>query len=96
MQAITTTADGKPAPTLEFPCEFPIKLFYRPEDGIEALFEQLLREELTTGASVIPKRHDSAQGRFACLTLTFQADSKEQVLRIGQKLKSHPAVLMAL
>lgn len=83
-------------PTLDYPCEYPVKVFVKPDDTNEAHIEALVRAELKPGASISIKRSLSQNSRYACLTLQFIVDDAEQAHRIGQVLRDAPEVLLAI
>ncbi len=81
---------------MEFPCEFPIKIM--GEDNPE--FRQTVRELVEKHTGPLP---DSAiqtalsrNERFVSLTITVNAQSREQLDSIYQDLTDHDDVKMAL
>ncbi|HEX5787711.1 MAG TPA: DUF493 domain-containing protein [Woeseiaceae bacterium] len=81
---------------LEFPCEFPVKMMGR--DTPEFRANVLALVELHTGP-LEPERIQVAQsrnGRFVSVTVTVNAESKEQLDAIYRELTAHDDVLMAL
>ncbi|AAU90706.1 MULTISPECIES: YbeD family protein [Methylococcus] len=81
---------------LEFPCEFPIKVFGPAEGDFAASVEAAVRlaapelEEL--GVAV----RASGGGRFVAVTVTFIASSQAQIEAIYQRIGTLPGVLMVL
>lgn len=81
---------------LEFPCEFPVKVFGK--DSAE--FERVVFEAISTHVPGLQPdavtRHASSKGNYVALTVTFTATSKLQLDSIYRELTSQPLVLMAL
>lgn len=81
---------------LEFPCDFPIKIMGHES----AEFRQLARElvERHTGplddTSVVSAL--SRNGRFVSVTITVNAQNRQQLDEIYREITSHDDVLMAL
>jgi putative lipoic acid-binding regulatory protein len=79
---------------IEFPTEFPIKAMGRdtPE------FKNAVIELVTAGAKFDPqtdvKIQPSNKGNFISVTVTFTAESQEQLDKIYQSLHDHELVLM--
>ena len=84
------------AELFDFPCRFPIKAMGRQADGFEALVTGIVRRhaELWDGEDV--RVAESAEGRFVSVTVTIQAESREQLDRIYMDLTACDQVLMAL
>ena len=81
---------------LEFPCKFPIKAMGRKEDGFEALIVTMVlaHAEIYTGEEVTINA--SGSGNFISVTVTIEAQSKDQLDRIYQDLTDCEKVLVAL
>lgn len=81
---------------LEFPCEFPIKVFGSAEGDFAALVEAAVRlaapelEELSVGVRA------SGGGRFVAVTVTIVASSQAQIEAIYGRIGTLPGVLMVL
>jgi putative lipoic acid-binding regulatory protein len=81
---------------LRFPCDFPIKAMGKAEDDFDTLIVELIRKhspDLREGA--VKSRHSNG-GRFVSVTVTIQAESREQLDRIYMELTAEERVLMAL
>jgi putative lipoic acid-binding regulatory protein len=94
-----TTADGKNngvEELLQFPCEFPLKVFGLNEEGFEQVVLELVRGhcEETTEFSVT--RNESRKGKYQSLTITFIAHSRQQLDGIYQSLTDCEQVVMSL
>ena len=81
---------------LEFPCEFPIKMMGKDSPEFRATARALV--EIHTG----PLEDDRVQsalsrnGRFVSVTVTVNAQSRQQLDDIYRDVSAHPSVLMAL
>lgn len=81
---------------LEFPCEFPIKMMGRTQDGFaNAMLEIILRHAPDFDASTMEMK-PSRKGNYISLTCTVIATSQAQLDNIYQEISKHPMVLMAL
>lgn len=81
---------------MEFPCHFSVKAMGLAEDDFDALVVSLVREhvdDLHEGAVSIKP---SAAGKYLSVTVTFEAESREQLDDIYRSLTGHERVLMAL
>lgn len=81
---------------LEFPCDFPIKMMGidTPEfrSTVRALVEKHAGPVDDDAVKVTPSR----TGRFVSVTVTFSAQSREQLDDLYREVTSHDAVLVAL
>ncbi len=81
---------------LEFPCDFPIKVMGEDSPEFRATARALV--EIHTG----PLEDDRVQaalsrnGRFVSVTITVNAQSRQQLDDIYRDVSAHPSVLMAL
>lgn len=81
---------------LEFPCDFPIKVMGKREDGFaQAVLETVLRHAPDFDAAAIEMR-PSAKGNYLSLTCTIRAVSREQLDAIYRELSRHPLVKIVL
>jgi putative lipoic acid-binding regulatory protein len=86
----------KPASLLVFPCDFPIKVMGRREDGFaQAVLEITLRHAPDFRSETIEMR-TSKNGRYLSLTVTISARSREQLDGLYSELSRHPMVMMVL
>ncbi len=80
----------------EFPCDFPIKIMGRTEDGFaQTVGELILRHDPGFDIATMEMRASSG-GRFLSLTCTIRAHSRAQLDAIYGELSAHPMVVMAL
>jgi len=84
------------ASLFDFPCAFPIKAMGWHADDFDALVVGIVRKHAPdlqdTG---IEKRH-SRGGRYISVTVTIQAQSREQLDNIYRDLAANGRVLVAL
>ncbi len=85
-----------PDSLLQFPFEFPLKVFGRPGVEFEVAVLEIVRRhgaDLTEGAI---RSRTSRNGNYLALTITFEASSRQQLDAIYQDLSRCQAVVMAL
>ena len=81
---------------ITFPCDFPIKVMGRTQDGFaQAMVEIIQKHAPDFDASTLEMRASSA-GKYLSLTATVNATSKEQLDGLYRDLTSHPMVAMVL
>ncbi|MDJ0880003.1 MAG: DUF493 domain-containing protein [Gammaproteobacteria bacterium] len=81
---------------LEFPCEFPLKVFGLNDEGFEADVLELVRQHCPTNTEFQVTRNQSKQGKYQALTITFTAYSRQQLDDIYQSLTDSEQVVMSL
>ena len=81
---------------LEFPCDFPIKMMGRDEDGFREIARQLVEKHAGPVDDSAVQTSLSAKGNFVSVTVTVTATSREQLDNIYREDSAHDAVLMAL
>lgn len=81
---------------LEFPCDFPIKVFGRNDEGFRDVVLSIMRahfEDLSDDdVSERPSRADS----FLSLTVVVRAESRAQIDAAYTDLSTHERVMMIL
>ena len=81
---------------LKFPCQFPIKVMGYWAEDFDALVMQIVRphvRDITEGAI---RSRESRGGRYISVTITVDAESREQLDAIYRALTSHSRVVMVL
>jgi len=81
---------------MSFPCQFPIKAMGIAEEGFDILVVELVKKhvpDLTEGAI---KSRLSKGEKYMSLTITVNAESRQQLDNIYLELTGHEKVLMAL
>lgn len=85
-----------PPPLLEFPCDFPIKVFGNGSDGFPALVAAIVRRHAPDLADSAVTSRASKGGRYLAVTVTVRARSQEQLDAIYRDLSASTEVVMAL
>jgi hypothetical protein len=81
---------------IEYPCEFPIKIFGLQQAGFaQAVLEVVTKHDPGFAAATIEMRA-SKNARYLSLTCTVQATSREQLDALYQELCDHPSIVMVL
>lgn len=81
---------------LEYPCDFPIKVFGQSQQGFsQAVMEVVARHDPEFKPASIEMK-SSKQGRYISLTCTVRATSREQLDALYQELCDTPQVVMVL
>lgn len=83
-------------PLLQFPCEFVIKIFGVASDEFEMEVITIIRKHIKELGENAIRSRPSKDGKYLALTITIDAESKEQIDEIYRSLSSSPLVLMAL
>ena len=81
---------------LSFPCEFPIKAMGLADNDFDMLVVGLVRKHSSDLRENAVKSRLSNGGRYISVTVTIQAESREQLDRIYLDLTAEKRVLMAL
>jgi uncharacterized protein len=81
---------------LRFPCEFPIKAMGLADNDFDTLVVGLVRKHSSDLRENAVKSRVSNGGRYISVTVTIQAESREQLDRIYLDLTAEKRVLMAL
>ena len=90
------TAQDPQKPLLTFPCEFPMKVMGRREDGFAQLVSGIVMRHAPDWDPATIEMRSSKQGRYLSLTVTIQARSREQLDALYSELSGHPMVIMVL
>jgi uncharacterized protein len=81
---------------LEYPCDFPIKVFGQSQQGFaQAVAEVVVRHDPHFKPASIEMKN-SKQGRYISLTCTVRATSREQLDALYRDLCDTPQVVMVL
>ena len=79
-----------------FPCTFPIKAMGRSAGDFESLIVDIVRRHVPDlDASTITRR-ESRGGKWVSITLSVEAESKDQIDAIYRELSAHERVVWAL
>ena len=86
----------EPPPRLSFPCDYPIKVMVRAEQGVRAHIHAILDQHAgPLDLSSVTER-PSAQQHFVALTYVIRATGEAQIAELFAALKDCPQVLMVL
>lgn len=80
---------------IDFPCEFTIKTFGKASQEYELSVLNIIKEHAALNENAIRQRY-SKGNNYLALSITIDAESKEQLDHIYQALSSNPLVIMAL
>ncbi len=84
------------ASLIEYPCEFPLKIFGLQQPGFaQAVLEVVSKYDPGFAAASMEMRA-SKNARYLSLTCTIQATSREQLDAVYQALCDHPSIVMVL
>lgn len=86
----------QPEELLEFPCEFPIKMMGRESSEFHATVVALVEKHTGPLDESAIRSTPSRNGRFVSITITVNAQSREQLDAIYIDVSGHEDVLMAL
>ena len=81
---------------LTFPCSFPIKAMGRNRENFDALVVGLIRKHSPDIREGAISARESKGGRFISITVTIEAQSREQLDSIYMDLCAEESILMAL
>ena len=80
----------------EFPCEFPLKVMGRNIAEFEGIVIEIVNRHVANLGENALKKRDSGNGKFISITVTFEAQSKQQLDNLYRELHAHEHVLMLL
>ena len=81
---------------LEFPCEFPIKMMGRDTVKFRETVRILVEKHTGLLDDRAIREAVSRKGNFVSITITVNAQSREQLDNIYREITAHDDVLMAL
>ena len=81
---------------LEFPCSFPLKVIGKNVEAFELEVMSIMLKYLTDSTPTHCTRRLSAGGKYLALTISFMAESQEQLDAIYQELNRLELVLYTL
>jgi len=81
---------------LEFPCDFPLKVMGRDEEGFRDHVMAIVHEQAGQEAVVSVRDRESRKGRFISLTVTVRVNSRPELDDIYRTLNASEQVLMTL
>jgi putative lipoic acid-binding regulatory protein len=81
---------------LDFPCDLPIKVFGRNVDGFRATVVDILSAHSLAPSTKQIREQLSKNSGYTSLTITIQADSREQVDALYEDLCASDDIMMVL
>lgn len=81
---------------LKFPCDFPIKVMGRESKDFEADVRAIFERHLGRLDPAQVNTRPSSSGNFLSVTVTFRAESQEQLDALYRDLTSNEKVLFCL
>ena len=77
---------------LQFPCRFPLKIMGKQHESFQMTIIEVVRTHAPDVSERDVQSRDSSSGKYASLTVTVTATSREQLDNIYRSLTSHPMV----
>jgi uncharacterized protein len=97
MQPPSMNQPNDPPPSLlTFPCEFPLKVMGRREDGFAQLVSEIVMRHADDFRPETIEMRSSKNARYLSLTVTINARSRAQLDALYSELSKHPMVMMVL
>jgi putative lipoic acid-binding regulatory protein len=81
---------------LSFPCDYPIKVMVRVEDGVRSHIDAILERHVGPLDLAVVTERPSAQGNFLGITYVIRATSQDQIAMLFAALKLCPQVMLVL
>ena len=81
---------------LTFPCTFPIKIMGKASEHFTPTMLTLAAQYIEDMDAVRIQERPSKSGTYTALTLTFEAQSQEQLDQLYRDFSAHPHVRMVL
>jgi putative lipoic acid-binding regulatory protein len=79
---------------LEFPCAYPLKIFGKNSDDFEAFVISIARRHIPKFDQTSIKSRPSKGSKYLAVTITFTAESQEQLDALYQEMNASERVLM--
>ena len=81
---------------LSFPCDYPIKVMVRVEDGVRSQVDAIVEHHAGPVDLAAVTERPSTQGNFLGITYQIRAESPEQIAQLFAALKECPQVMLVL
>ena len=92
----TSAGDSEKTELMEFPCEFPLKVFGLNTSDFEVVVLELVKLHCSPSTQFKVTKNQSKKGKYQSLTITFSANSRQQLDNIYQSLTDSEHVVMSL
>ncbi len=91
-----SSASASALDLIEYPSRFPLKVFGKPDDELEAIVLGLVKTRCPQAEHIEVSQRASKNGKYVALTLTFTVYSQQQIKDIYQDLYDCEHVVMSL
>lgn len=81
---------------LQFPCEIPIKVFGRNEQGFREAVLTILKKHFDRSEPSAMSERASSAGKYLSITVTVHAQTREQIDAAYRDLTAHADIMMVL
>lgn len=81
---------------LQFPCDFPLKVMGEAIADFDALVAAIVLKHVSALREGAVRSRASRGGKYVSVTVTIQAESREQLDDLYRELSAHERVLMVL
>ena len=81
---------------IKFPCQFPIKVMGIASDDFDIVIFDIIKKHVSHLSKDAVKSRLSQEGNYVAVTVTIEAESRQQLDNIYLDLTEHKKVLMAL
>ena len=88
--------EDQPPSLFSFPCEFPLKVMGRREDGFAQVVSEIVMRHADDFRPETIEMRSSKNARYLSLTVVINARSREQLDALYSELSKHPMVMMVL
>lgn len=84
------------APLIDFPCDFPIKVFGVAQHGFAQAVAEAVQQHAPDFDAASIEMRASSSAKYLSLTCTVRVSSREQLDDVYRALSGHPMVKMVL
>ena len=81
---------------IEYPCDFPLKIFGHTQPGFAQAVLAIVKRHAPDFDGATMEMKPSKNGKYLSMTCTISATSREQLDALYQELCDHPMVVMVL
>ena len=81
---------------MTFPCHFPLKVMGTNNDTFENDIVMIVRKHIPSLGEGAVSSKPSKTGKYLALTISFTAQSKEELDNLYREINTHPDVKMTL
>jgi len=84
------------APTIEFPCDYPIKVIATNDASLKTSVLEIVRLHDASFCEESVSLHDSREGKYCSVRLSIRATGELQLKALHRDLLANPLVKMVL